>query len=284
MSLEKVSYQKLNEEIDKVDTKMGDLSSLSTTSKSSLVSAINETFTNVSNGKTLIASAITDKGISTSSDATFQTMATNISNIETGITPTGTININTNGTYNVTNYASANVSVSGQGPTLITKTITSNGVYNASSDNADGYSQVTVNVPVGSTNSRCFKKVITTKPSSIGYVYINDEGDSEIAAHKDDETFVATIMCISQIDATLRIIGSSSTNHKLSPASSNSNYGMMIRSNAASSITYSGLANGVTNGANGQGLIYATSDGRIGICNTTAYPVVPGTYVAICGW
>ena len=30
---------------------------------------------------------------------------------------------------------------------LLTKTITANGTYNASSDNVDGYSQVTVNVP-----------------------------------------------------------------------------------------------------------------------------------------
>ena len=37
-------------------------------------------------------------------------------------------------------------SYGGATPTLITKSITSNGTYNASSDNADGYSQVTVNV------------------------------------------------------------------------------------------------------------------------------------------
>lgn len=36
---------------------------------------------------------------------------------------------------------------SGGGSTLITKSITANGTYNASSDNADGYSSVTVNVP-----------------------------------------------------------------------------------------------------------------------------------------
>ena len=35
----------------------------------------------VSNGKSLIASAITDKGVSTASDATFQTMANNIGSI-----------------------------------------------------------------------------------------------------------------------------------------------------------------------------------------------------------
>ena len=41
--------------------------------------------TSVSNGKSLIASAITDKGVSTASDATFQTMATNISQIKSGV-------------------------------------------------------------------------------------------------------------------------------------------------------------------------------------------------------
>ena len=33
--------------------------------------------------------------------------------------------------------------------TLITKTINANGVYNASSDNADGYNKVTVQLPDG---------------------------------------------------------------------------------------------------------------------------------------
>ena len=37
----------------------------------------------------------------------------------------------------------------GGGSVLITKTITDNGVYNASADNADGFSRVTVNVPKG---------------------------------------------------------------------------------------------------------------------------------------
>ena len=43
--------------------------------------ALAELFQSVSNGKTLIASAITDKGISTSNNDTFQTMANNISKI-----------------------------------------------------------------------------------------------------------------------------------------------------------------------------------------------------------
>ena len=47
--------------------------------------AIDQLFTSVSNGKSLVAGAITDKGISTSANATFQQMATNIGQIKTGI-------------------------------------------------------------------------------------------------------------------------------------------------------------------------------------------------------
>lgn len=75
-------------------------------------------------------------------------MAAAIETIEGGgITPTGTINITENGTVNVTQYASANVNVPTGGADLGTKSITANGNYSASSDNLDGYSSVSVNVP-----------------------------------------------------------------------------------------------------------------------------------------
>lgn len=61
----------------------GKLTDLNTTEKSSIVGAINEVFQNASNGKTLIAQAITGKGVSTSNTDTFQTMATNINSIQT---------------------------------------------------------------------------------------------------------------------------------------------------------------------------------------------------------
>lgn len=54
-------------------------------SKNYVDTKYNELFQSVSDGKTVVASAITDKGITTSSDATFATMANNISLIETGI-------------------------------------------------------------------------------------------------------------------------------------------------------------------------------------------------------
>lgn len=49
-----------------------------------ITARLDEVFTSVSNGKALIASAITDKGISTDSDATFQQMANNIELINGG--------------------------------------------------------------------------------------------------------------------------------------------------------------------------------------------------------
>ena len=56
-------------------------------------SAINELFTSVSEGKSLIAAAVTDKGVETAADATFQQMATNIGQIATG-TQSVTVTVN----------------------------------------------------------------------------------------------------------------------------------------------------------------------------------------------
>ena len=55
--------------------------SLSPTDETLLSDEISNLKSSVSNGKSLIASAITDKGVSTASDATFQTMANNISSL-----------------------------------------------------------------------------------------------------------------------------------------------------------------------------------------------------------
>lgn len=68
--------------------------------------------TRLQNAKASIKNSIENKGV-TVGDGTLDTYANKIDAIETGITPTGTINITENGTYDVTDKASANVNVSG---------------------------------------------------------------------------------------------------------------------------------------------------------------------------
>lgn len=124
-----------------------------------------------------------------------------------GITPTGTLNITTNGTHNVYNYASAKVnvptsdpvlksinitengrytpstgtdgynevyvSVSADGTELAPIHITENGTYEASDNGVDGYSVVTVNVPIPE------EPVLISKGITANGVYLasNDKAD-----------------------------------------------------------------------------------------------------------
>lgn len=66
-------------------------------------SKLEEVFQSVSDGKELIASAITDKGVTTASDATFQTMANNIGAIAGAQTPIAWSNTS-NGSYKFVQY------------------------------------------------------------------------------------------------------------------------------------------------------------------------------------
>ena len=93
---------------------------LNTTNKT-LISAINEVFQSVSNGKKIIASAITDRGVLTSSDATFSDMARNIINI-----PEPEILTKIRMTNQVSNL---NIN-----PLIVGKTYSTNGGYNIGSN------------------------------------------------------------------------------------------------------------------------------------------------------
>jgi DNA repair exonuclease SbcCD nuclease subunit len=104
----------LRENLDEVDAQfkdianIGKLTDLDTTEKSSIVGAINEVFQSASNGKSLIATAITGKGVSASNTDTFEQLANKIRQIEgQGTTPTPSIFSITNNLSNCTNNNSA---------------------------------------------------------------------------------------------------------------------------------------------------------------------------------
>lgn len=75
----------LEVEDTKARTDIGDITTLKTTTKDNLVKAVNECFQSASDGKALIASAITGKGVNTDSGATYAAMAENISSIQVGV-------------------------------------------------------------------------------------------------------------------------------------------------------------------------------------------------------
>lgn len=67
------------------DIKIGSLATLNTSSKTSVTDAINELFTNVSNGKSQIATAITDKGMVANENDTFNDLAAKINQLTMSI-------------------------------------------------------------------------------------------------------------------------------------------------------------------------------------------------------
>lgn len=85
---------KTRNDIQTINTQLGDIAkeignnTLNTTAQD-LKGAINEVFQSASNGKQLIASAITGKGVDTLATDTFQIMATNIGNIVTSTNVVG---------------------------------------------------------------------------------------------------------------------------------------------------------------------------------------------------
>ncbi len=101
MSVLKQKLNRKNEsgEYDEIHLKTdATVITLSPTDETLLSDEITSLKSSVSNGKSLIASAITDKGVSTASDATFQTMADNISSLDVN-DPT-TIRFAYTGNYN----------------------------------------------------------------------------------------------------------------------------------------------------------------------------------------
>lgn len=73
--------------------------------------AVAELFTSVSDGKALIASAITDKGVATAQDAPFQTMRENILAIQTGYKIDLSADLSGSGTVSGGGRASAGMKV-----------------------------------------------------------------------------------------------------------------------------------------------------------------------------
>ena len=91
-------------------------------------------------------------------------------------------------TQNSANLATCIGSIqTGSTPTLVTKNITQNGTYNASSDNADGYSSVTVNVTAGQT--RVVENGVYTKPTN-NFTFVMPSNATDIGDNALSDMFI----------------------------------------------------------------------------------------------
>ena len=118
--------------------------------------AVKDTIQSIKNNVANAYTKLQGKGATIPTKKNIENLANTIDSISGGggITPSGTLLIQTNGKYDVTSYAEADVQVEVpstpvEPPVLTIKNITENGTYNAEDDGADGYASVTVNVSGG---------------------------------------------------------------------------------------------------------------------------------------
>lgn len=197
-------------------------------------------------------------------------------------------------------------------PTLISKNIAANGTYAAASDNADGYSDLIVNVPVGvfpsgslnisengtydvtdkaqavvavpapAVNAKCFVVAVTADQSG-QQVVLNPDGDSDIGDHRNDITFCVGIIAAQSTSASstrAAFVG----NNLLHTSSSAVAYGYYLRS-STSGLAYAVIAKKPSDAPQSTaGTMSIDAAGVISIFASSSYPIRSGNYIVVCGW
>ena len=190
-----------------------------------------------------------------------------------GITPTGTKNITTNGTHDVTNYASAKVEVPASGITPTgTKEITANGTVDVTN-----FANALVNVQ--GLNARIFTATVSADVSS-GTATILSSNDWIASIRSDPNAFVL----VRYLDIKASIASSNlwlNTNVPIAYRGT-TKYNTFVLRNTASQESFAGNVNGLT-GENYAGSLCVGSNGKLYVYVSSSFPVKAGTYQIIAG-